>query len=166
MLDILSGKAKPADNGERLALLEVCQLQHRHATAVRLYTEAFIADLKLADDLKAAHRYNAAAFAAQAAAGQGMDADKLDDQERSRLRKQALEWLRADLNLWSKRLEDGKPEDRKMMQGTLLHWQDDAGLTTVRDPEALKKLPAEEQEAWRKLWADVAELVKKAGDAK
>jgi hypothetical protein len=36
----------------------------------------------------------------------------------------------------------------------------------VRDAKALAKLPAEEQEAWRILWADVAELLKKAADNK
>jgi hypothetical protein len=34
----------------------------------------------------------------------------------------------------------------------------------VRDPKALEKLPADERDAWRKLWADVAELVTKAGE--
>jgi len=32
----------------------------------------------------------------------------------------------------------------------------------VRDKDALSKLPVEEQEAWRKLWADVDALLKKA----
>ena len=75
--------------------------QRRHAAAARLYADAFTADAKLADDLKAGHRYNAACFAALAAAGQGTDADKLDDQEHRRLRQQALAWLRADLEQWA-----------------------------------------------------------------
>jgi hypothetical protein len=32
----------------------------------------------------------------------------------------------------------------------------------VRDKDALAKLPAEEQDAWRKLWTDVDALLKKA----
>ena len=52
------------------------------------------------------------------------------------------------------------------MQTTLEHWQRDTDLAGVRDPAALEKLTAEEQEAWRKLWADVAELLKKAGNVK
>jgi hypothetical protein len=35
----------------------------------------------------------------------------------------------------------------------------------VRDADALKKLSAEEQEPWRKMWDDVAELLTKAGNA-
>jgi hypothetical protein len=139
----------------------VCRLQRRYAAAARLYADAFTADAILADDLKAAHRYHAACFAALAAAGQGTDADKLDDQERSRLRKQALDWLQADLNLWDKRLADDNPEARQVAQNTLRHWQADSDLTGVRDAAVLKMLPDKEREAWRKLWADVEDLIKK-----
>jgi hypothetical protein len=52
------------------------------------------------------------------------------------------------------------------MRAELEHWQRDIDLVSVRDAAALKKLSAEEREAWRKLWADVAALLKKAGDAK
>lgn len=48
----------------------------------------------------------------------------------------------------------------------LQHWQHDADLAGVRDAEALRKLSPEDQDAWRKLWADVAQLLKKAGNAK
>jgi tetratricopeptide (TPR) repeat protein/serine/threonine protein kinase len=160
--DVLAGKAQPKDNRERLGLIQVCRLQQRHAAAAKLYGDAFIADGKLADDLNAFHRYNAACSAAMAASGQGTDADKLDDQERTRLRKQALEWLRADLDLWNKRLPDAKPPDRQARLQALMHWQDDADLAGIRDKDAVAKLPAEEQETCKQLWADVAEVLKKA----
>ncbi len=111
--------------------------------ATGLYAAAFAADPKLADDLKAGHRYNAACFASLAAAGQGEDAAKLDDAERTRLRKQALEWLRADLALCTKQLETGKPADRAEVQQTVRHWQKDTDLAGIRDAAALAKLPAE-----------------------
>jgi hypothetical protein len=34
-------------------------------------------------------------------------------------------------------------------------------LASVRDAKALDKLPVHEREAWQKLWADVAEVLKK-----
>ena len=160
------GEYQPRDNDERLVLIEVCQAKKMYRVAVGLCADAFAADAKLADDLQAGHRYNAACYAALAAAGQGTDADKLDDKEYTRLRRQALDWLRADLDAWGKRLDGGKPADRKRVQDQLKHWQDDTDLAGVRDAKALAKLPAAEQAAWRKLWDDVAELVKKAGDAK
>ena len=96
--DVFSGKAQAKDNAERLGFSEVCRLQQRPVAAAKLYSDAFTADAKLADNLNAAYRYNAACSAALAAAGQGKDADKLSDQERADLRKQALQWLRAILS--------------------------------------------------------------------
>ncbi len=161
---VLAGKATAADNRERLGLAYVCRLKRRHVAAARLYAEAFTADPKPADDLKTGYRYSAACSAAMAAAGQGADADKLDDQEHRRLRQQALAWLRADLERRAKQLEAGKPEDRQVARASLWHWQRDPDLASVRDADALPKLTAQEREVWRKLWADVAELLKKAGD--
>jgi hypothetical protein len=40
--------------------------------------------------------------------------------------------------------------------------QTDADLAGIRDPQPLAKLPEPEQEACRRLWADVASLLKKA----
>ena len=44
----------------------------------------------------------------------------------------------------------------------LQHWKEDGDLAGIRDPEALAKLPAEEQRVWRALWADVDALLQKA----
>ncbi len=76
------GEYQPRDNTERLELAKVCGLKKLHLTAVRLYADAFAAQPALADDLKQAHRYNAACAAALAAAGQGEEASGLDDQQR------------------------------------------------------------------------------------
>src|SRR5262249_31486845 len=120
------------------------------------------AEPKSADDLQAAHRYNAACVAALAAAGQGEDAAQLDDKGRAGLRQQALDWLRADLALRTRQLEGGRPADRVAVQRALGHWQKDADLSGIRAQAALGKLPAEERAACAKLWADVAELLKRA----
>jgi hypothetical protein len=116
----------------------------------------------LADDLRARHRYDAACYAARAAAGRGEDAAKLDDTERARLRKQALDWLRADLALRTQQLASDRPDDRPAAQNALRHWQRDRDLAGLRDAAALAKLSAEEQRAFAQLWADVEALLKKA----
>ena len=92
--DIVAGKTQPKGNSQRLDFIKICQYQLRHAAAAKLFREAFTADAKLADDLHAGHRYDAACSAALSAAGQAKDADKLTDQERADLRNQALQWLR------------------------------------------------------------------------
>jgi tetratricopeptide (TPR) repeat protein/serine/threonine protein kinase len=166
MTDVLAGKLQPKDNRQRLDFIEICRRQQRHAAAAKFYDDAFAADARLADNRNAFHRYNAACFASLAAAGKGSDGGDLDNKERTRLRKQSIMWLRADLDLLAKRLEDSKPADRKVMHVTLRHWQEDTDLAGIRDNDALGRLPADEREACRKLWTTVAELLKKSGSAK
>jgi tetratricopeptide (TPR) repeat protein len=159
----LKGEFQPRDTAERLGLIGVCHAKKLHHAATGLFAAAFAADPKLADDLKSAHRYNAACSAALAAAGQGEDAAKLE-QQKTRLRKQALDWLRADLALRTKQLGSGQPADRAAVQQKLRHWQQDTDLAGIRDTAMLAKLPAEERAACKKLWADVAALLKKAAE--
>jgi tetratricopeptide (TPR) repeat protein len=160
--DLLAGTARPADAAEALAYAQVCHYKHRYAAAARSYADAFAADPNLADDLKAQYRYVAAFSAARAAAGQSEDAGKLEAKERSRLRQQALAWLRADLTLWGQQPDADTPADRARRLRMLRHWQHDPDLAGLRDAPELAKLPADEQEAWRKLWADVEALLNKA----
>jgi hypothetical protein len=161
---ILEGKEKPADDAERLALARLClePFKGLYAAAYRLYAEAFAHDAKLADDVQQLHRYNAACAAARAGCGQGKDTDQLDDKERARLRKQALEWLRADLAWWANQADSAEPKPRETIQKQMRHWQADADLAGVRDKDALEKIPEAERGDWRKLWADVAAVLKKA----
>ena len=158
----LKGEFQPGENQERLALAGVCRFKKLNHTAAGLYAAAFAAEPKLADDLAAFHRYNAACYAALAAAGQGEDAAKLDDTERRRLRHQALDWLRADLALRAKQLETGNPAARAALVQAVQHWQKDTDLAGLHDPVALAKLPTDEQKPFTQLWADVAALLKKA----
>jgi tetratricopeptide (TPR) repeat protein len=159
---LLEGKAQPVDAAEQRELAALCQNYKRlYATAARFYAGAFAARPKLADDLQTQDRYNAACAAALAAAGQGADAAKLGDAERARLRRQALEWLTADLVAWEKRVKDN-PQERARVQQTLRHWQADSDLVGIRDTEALAQLPPAEREACRKVWADVDALLRRA----
>ncbi len=66
--------------------------------------------------------------------------------------------------MWTKKINDGNPEDRAVAAKELKQLQEDTDLAGVRDKDALAKLPAEEQDVWRKLWADVDALLKKAQD--
>jgi thiol-disulfide isomerase/thioredoxin len=153
----------PTDNRERLGLLEVCRLQRRHAAAAQLYADAFTADPQLADDLNAGHRYSAACSAALAAAGQGTDAGQRDDQTHSRLRQQALAWLRADLDAWNRLLDQGSDQARvARVTKALQPWMVDIDLARVRGPDALALLPQAERPGWQKFWQDVAALRQRA----
>jgi tetratricopeptide (TPR) repeat protein len=156
-----NGSYTPASTDECLALLEWCRIKKLHHTATRLYATAFAADPKLADGAR--HRYNAACYGALAAAGQGEDAAKLDDKERTRLRQQARDWLRADLALLRKRLESGKLADPDVVQQALWGWERDTNLAGIRDAAAIAKLPAEERADCEKLWGGVVALIIQRG---
>ena len=67
--------------GSRSGLIAaVCQGKKLHHATTRLFADTFAADSNLADDPQTGHRYNAACAAAQASAGQGEDAGKLECQ--------------------------------------------------------------------------------------
>jgi WD40 repeat protein/serine/threonine protein kinase len=89
---------------------------------------------------------------------------RLIEQERDGLRKQALFWQRVDLAAWTKLAED--PKEHARIRQALQYWQKDAELAGVPGPEAVAKLPADEQEACMKLWADLAALRKKVEEKK
>jgi serine/threonine protein kinase/Flp pilus assembly protein TadD len=159
---LLKGDQQPKDAAERLALAQFCQQPKQlFAAAARWYGEAFAREPQWANDLNAQHRYNAACAAALAGCGRGEDAAKLGDQERARLRGQALAWLRADLSLLAKRVAGRLPEGRAAAQKALRHWLEDTDFAAVRGA-ALAKLPETEQQAWRQLWADVTETLGRA----
>jgi tetratricopeptide (TPR) repeat protein len=105
-------------------------------------------------------RYAAACAAVRASAGQGPEETALGEQERVDLRRQALDWLRADVELRTALLKDGKSADLYAVSGwSLSRWQTDPALASVRDGAALTKLPAAEREQWQRFWADVAALL-------
>src|SRR5262249_872749 len=109
-------------------------------------------------------RYKAAPAAVLAACRAGKDTDELDGQERARLRRQALDWLRADLAAWG-RLPDQKPDKAgSAVQGNMMlqFWLTDPDLPGVREPEALARLPEAERQPWQQFWGDVGETLARA----
>jgi serine/threonine-protein kinase len=155
---MLQGQDKPADAAEELEFASLCRLKRQYAAAARRYAGAFAANASFADDSNTGHRYNAACAAALAGCGRGEDAGSLDEKERARWRRQAQDWLRADLVMHAKHLESSNSPDRTAVQQRMQHWLADADLDGVRGAEAIAKLPTEEREGWTKLWADVEAL--------
>jgi serine/threonine-protein kinase len=157
----LEGTCEPANNLERLELIGPCRFRHRHVAVARLYAEAFAADPSLANDLKARHRYQAACAAALVAAGQGEEARAIGERERTRWRRQVLDWLHADLAVWTQQLQTGPPETRAEVRRTLRRWQQEPQLSGLRTVDALATLPPEEREACRRFWAAVEALLRR-----
>jgi superkiller protein 3 len=160
---LLAGTDRPADQTERLDFAQLCSVKQRFAAAAGLYAEAYASQPRLADDLRAGHRYNAACFATRAGCGQGADAAGLTAADRLRWRRQALTWLRDDLAARSSQLAADRSASPVFAQ-TLRHWQTDLDLAGLRDPANLAKLTAEERAACERLWADVAALLRQVQD--
>jgi tetratricopeptide (TPR) repeat protein len=104
--------------------------------------------------------YAAACAAVRDSAVRGSQETRPGEQERVGLRRQALDWLRADLELRPQLLKEGKSVDVLSLTGwSLSGWQTNPALAAVREEAALMKLPNAEREQWQRLWADVAALL-------
>jgi hypothetical protein len=154
-----AGALKGREHPEATEWAEYAVAHGRPALAARLYGAVLTAVPARGDDRKAALRFRAARAAALAGCGRGNDDPRPDEAARAGLRKHAMEWLRADLSLWTKHLDPGTEAARGEVREALPRWKADPDLAGIRDAEALAKLPAEEQEAWRKLWSEVASLI-------
>jgi tRNA A-37 threonylcarbamoyl transferase component Bud32/tetratricopeptide (TPR) repeat protein len=150
---LVRGDARPADEAECLEVVRICRLKKWYAAVVRFSAEAFRRRPELAEDLGAGHRSNAAGAAVLAGTGQGDDPAKPDDAERARLRRQALDWLKADLAAWARQAAVGKPPGGRNGPSW---WQQDPDLAGVRVAAGLALLPAAERPEWRQFWAEVA----------
>jgi hypothetical protein len=165
-------------------LLGVCQFEGLDGTAARLYADAFAADPHLAEvlttqclqraarrveqpagrveDLHTECRYPAARCAALAGCGLGKDAARVSEAERMRWRKQALDWLQADLVVWTSTLSSGSRPARDFAKKMLTHWQIDPDLAGLREPSELEKLSADERREWLALWNEVGAVLERA----
>jgi tetratricopeptide (TPR) repeat protein len=160
----LAGKTEPASPAERIELAELCYCKRLNRAAGRFYEEAFTAQPGLAEDPRGGHRYDAACAVALAGCGQGKDAADLDDAERARWRRQALEWLRLDLAWWGKALDGGKAQSRALVGSKMQHWRSDGDFAGVCGNDALARIPAEERKEWESFWAEVDALIRRASE--
>jgi Tfp pilus assembly protein PilF len=159
---VLRGDEKPTDAAEGIGFAYLAYGIKQFGPSARLYAGSFGADLKLAQDIQVGNRYNAACAAALAGAGQGQEKPPLDETDKARWRKQAIDWLRADLVFWTKQAHSGTLQAQALVSETLEHWKVDSDLAGIRDETAVKALAEEEQRAIRALWAEVDAVLAKA----
>jgi eukaryotic-like serine/threonine-protein kinase len=161
---LLAGRARPKDIRAELSLASLCRQPYKalYAASARWYTDAFTAQPKLADNLNARYRYNAACAAALAGCGKGKDAEKLSPADRAHWRQQALAWLQADLKAYRQIMDKSAAKAGPQIAQRLQHWLEDTDLAGIRDSDALLHLPQPERGAWQKLWQDVEDLRQRA----
>lgn len=132
--------------------------QEGRLASFRYFQEALAADPSLAADTTV-RLWRLGAGAAVLAAVSS-DAS-LTAENRAAIRKQARDWLRADLETWAMLLKGNAKAAPSVMQA-LRGVQTAADLAPVREEQQLAKLPPEEQEAWKMFWADVEKLRQQA----
>ena len=118
--------------------------EDRPDDAARLYADALASTPRLADDRAVSPRLAAARAAALAGCGKGRDDPRPDAEARTRLRRQALDWLEEERAAWAKAMGSGDPNGRKQAGNVIvgwIRWTIDPDLVGVREPEALEALP-------------------------
>lgn len=135
-------------------LVLVLGRQGAHTDAIRTYQDAMLrATPAWPESIRRQLRYNAACAAALAGTGSGPDPPPLAD--RPLFRRQALDWLRADLALCKKQAASSNAAERKRAADWLTTWQKDTDLSSVRPGLARPGMPSGERDEWDAFWADV-----------
>jgi eukaryotic-like serine/threonine-protein kinase len=144
----------PADKG--MLAMTLGLKYRRYAAACRLFAEVFAEMPAVANTVSGGARLNAACFAARAGTGYGEPDPTLDRAEQARLRKQALDWLRAELDGWQAALKVAPLAEHGVPRFRVRSWLINPHFDAVRRSERLQQLPAAEQREWATLWADIA----------
>jgi serine/threonine-protein kinase len=148
----------PIDVAMQRSLAEWHYVRRETAASARLYEAAFAKQPAPDDDFSTGHRYSAGCAAALAGSGTGTDAGRLDDQQKSALRRNSLEWLKADWAVWDKRERTDPAGFRSRAAEVMSSWRNSPDLACVRTPEALSRLPQAESNDWRAFWTQVEDL--------
>jgi tetratricopeptide (TPR) repeat protein len=154
--DVTAGRVRPATPAEGCDWAEFCVRSGRPALGFRLFADAFAADPKLAEDLRAGHRYNAACCAALVVAGKDAELTGFGVEEWGILTDAAYRWLRTDLAAWTAQAKD--PKNRASVLGATNNWRFDPDLIAVREPEWLAAMPPTDRTRWEALSAEVDAL--------
>lgn len=151
-------RASPDDPAPHAALGRVFERQGKLRAATRELGLALALDPRSGE--RQVLRHQAANTAVRAAAGQGQDAEQLTEAERSALRTQALECLKADLATCNRILIRGSTSEGTQALGVLEKERQDAAFTPVRDPAELAKLPETERQAWQSFWSELEAILR------
>jgi serine/threonine-protein kinase len=158
---VLHGDDQPKDAAEGLEFAWVAYHARQFGPSAQLSAESFRVDPALAEDIRARYRYKAACSAALAAAGKGIEEPPLDEPAKAQWRRQALDWLTADLAYGTTLVQAGPPVAKDFVIHVLQGWKADPDLAGIRDEDALDELPETERRAWRDFWAAVEAVIQK-----
>jgi tetratricopeptide (TPR) repeat protein len=154
----MKGQVALDDPKEQILLALVCAARGFPTTAAWHFYSALSAQPELGDDVFRAYWFQAAGAAAKASAGEGNDGEGLNDDEKRRLTRLALECLDKDLVIWKKTASYGNMGNFTIQRALAVRKLHPA-LHAVRDPDALASLPGDVHESFEQYWARVEELL-------
>src|SRR5262249_54568724 len=125
---VLKGTEAPKDAAERLEFARLCRDRSQHPAAARPFAGALAAPPPPPAHPDRPTRDEAARAAALAGGGRGQDVPPLPDAERARWRRQALDWLKAELADRSRPLAEGPDDARYRARAQLAAWKVDPAL--------------------------------------
>jgi serine/threonine-protein kinase len=160
---LLRGEGRPVDADEAAEFGRLCSYKQLYATSTRYWSEAFSARPELAVDTTEPNRYQAACAAARAGCGIGKDDPAPSNATRQQLRRQALDWINAELTAVTHLNEKGTPRERGRVLKRIGRWQVDPAWAGLRDDAALAALPTAERKDFQKFWSRVEALRLEAG---
>jgi serine/threonine protein kinase len=124
----------------------------RGAEGLQVMMDAIREEPELAEDPRTCFRYNVACFSMNCA--DGLSGCTPSESERPAYRKQALDFLTIDLAALRKLAAEDPAQARQLTQS----WLADKDFASVRDSQAVERLPSKERDAWNDLWAAVRAL--------
>jgi serine/threonine protein kinase len=142
--------ATPRSMDERLALARRAAIRQEYESALALSVAALEKEPGLARDRQREVGYMAAGLALWLST----TLPEEQQERKSELRGRAWGWLRQELDLW----KNAGPEWRVARRAALTRWRFDPSLAVVSRPERREQLPADEQERWRALWDEAAQV--------
>ena len=151
---VMAGCEAPANGEEAASFARLALARGRPGAAAHLWIAAFAAAPDLAADLTAMNRFQAARAAVSASEDARVSSES-GPEARAKWRRQALDWLRADLATSRAIVASGTAPQRAGVARRLGRWLADPALASIRDEQALAGLPEPERSALGKLWADV-----------
>ncbi len=168
---VLAGKERPADDAAELMELAryATHNKRRFAAMAGIFRDSFKAHPDWADaafpalhnGLKFTNRRYAVGTAAMAAAGKGDEA-KLIDEHRAAWRRQARDWMAAELTAWKMRLHAKTPEAAAEVVQLLTSANLTSGWMHLREAASIHGQPAAERASFQQLYADFARLYAQA----
>jgi eukaryotic-like serine/threonine-protein kinase len=154
----LRGDYQPRNNDERLALLGICQANNLYQKSLGLYSGAFAEDPHLINDSDADFRFLAASAAAMSASTDHSAADGTDA-KRNQWIKQALEWLREDLDRKIKSLNWSDLVACNDLKYQLTRWRYEPAIAALREPADLQRMSSENRTECVAFWKSVGTAI-------